>query len=271
MSNAPAPPAMDLLNLTGRYALITGASGGIGRVIATQFAAAGATVILQYHRNTHAIETLQKNIIQEGGAATCLQADLCCEDQVKEAFKQISDTYSALDILVNAAGDFPTCAFRDMTLAKWRQMFAVNLESAMLCSKYARELMVHSNRSRGRDTTHSSIINISSIAGIAPGADHSHYNSAKAAMIQMGRSLAQEFGPIGIRVNTVSPGLIMRKKLATDWPDGLERWCKKAPLGRVGQAIDVANACLFLASPMAEFITGTNIPVDGGVLSAAPY
>jgi NAD(P)-dependent dehydrogenase (short-subunit alcohol dehydrogenase family) len=114
-----------------------------------------------------------------------------------------------------------------------------------------------------------SIIHIASIEGSQPAYGHAHYAASKAAIIMHARAAAIEYGPLGIRVNTVSPGLIARPGLEQDWPEGVGRWLAAAPLGRLGTGMDVANACLFLASPLASWITGHNLVVDGG-MSAHP-
>ncbi|HEX7718622.1 MAG TPA: SDR family oxidoreductase, partial [Woeseiaceae bacterium] len=116
-----------------------------------------------------------------------------------------------------------------------------------------------------------SIINIGSISATVPGPEHSHYNSAKAAVVMMTRSAAQELGRFGIRVNVVSPGLIARPGIEEEWPEGVARWTAQAPLERLGQPEDVADACLFLASPAARWITGHNLLVDGGIMAAKIY
>ncbi len=118
---------------------------------------------------------------------------------------------------------------------------------------------------------HGAIVNIGSISASNPATDHSHYNSAKAAVLMFTRSCAQELGPFGIRVNSVSPGLIHKDGIEEAWPEGVERWQSRAPLRRLGEPEDIADACLFLASPAARWITGHNLVVDGGVLATRIY
>jgi NAD(P)-dependent dehydrogenase (short-subunit alcohol dehydrogenase family) len=127
---------------------------------------------------------------------------------------------------------------------------------------------VHAAAAALRDTG-GSITLIASVEGRRPAPGHAHYASAKAGVIMLARAAALEYGPAGIRVNSVSPGLIDRPGLADQWPDGLSRWQRAAPLGRVGTAAEVGDACVFLASPMAAFITGHDLAVDGG-MSAVP-
>ncbi len=115
------------------------------------------------------------------------------------------------------------------------------------------------------------IVNMGSTSALNPGTDHSHYNSAKAAVVMLTRSAAQELGQYNIRVNAVSPGLIARPGIEEQWPDGVARWQNQSPLGRMGEPEDVADACLFLASPAARWISGQNLVLDGGILSSMIY
>jgi 3-oxoacyl-[acyl-carrier protein] reductase len=134
-----------------------------------------------------------------------------------------------------------------------------NLTSVFACTQAAAEVM-----GPGGSVTH-----IASVEARNPAPEHAHYSVSKAAIVTHARAAALEYGPHGIRVNTVSPGLIDREGLAEAWPEGVERWLRKAPLGRLGRPEDVADACVFLASPLASWITGHDLAVDGGV-SARP-
>jgi 3-oxoacyl-[acyl-carrier protein] reductase len=160
-----------------------------------------------------------------------------------------------LDAVVNSVGVQPVQELSDMTDAQWRAVVDVNLTSAFSCTQAAVEVLPE-----GGSVTH-----VASVEGVQPAAGHAHYSASKAALIMYARSAALEYGPRGIRVNTVSPGLIDRPGLADDWPDGVERWARAVPMGRLGRPDDVGDACVFLASPMASWITGTNLVVDGGI------
>ncbi|HZD53862.1 MAG TPA: SDR family oxidoreductase, partial [Woeseiaceae bacterium] len=151
----------------------------------------------------------------------------------------------------------------EMSDEEWRTMYRSNADTAFLSLQAeAREMKAAGG---------GAIVNIASIAALSPGPAHAHYNSAKAAVVMLTRSAAQELGRYNIRVNAVSPGLIARPGIEQQWPDGVARWLATAPLGRLGQPEDVADACLFLASPAARWITGHNLVVDGGMLSSAIY
>jgi len=258
------PHPHDLLDLTGRLAIVTGASQGIGAGIASRFATAGARVVVHYRRDRQAAKHVVARITAAGGTAVAIRADLDTEVGVARFFAEADDRLGPADILVNNAGqNFPLHPLAEISLAEWQAMFRDNLESMFLCTQAAAAVM----RERGGGA----IVNIGSISATNPASDHSHYNSAKAAVLAFTRSCAQELGPAGIRVNSVSPGLIHKAGIEKAWPDGVERWRSRAPLGRLGEPEDIADACLFLASPAARWISGQNLAVDGGILATRIY
>ena len=259
----PIPPFRDLLDLSGRVALVTGASQNIGAAIARRLAEAGAAVVVHYRNRRESAAEVVGSIVAAGDKAEAIEADLTDASSVGRLMSGTLDAFGALDIVVNNAGTFPVRSLLDMSFAEWQAMYADNVESAFLCTQAAARHM--------RTAGGGAIINVASIAAVAPSPDHSHYASAKAAVVMFTRAAAQELGPCGIRVNAVSPGLIARPGIGEDWPDGVERWMKQVPLGRLGEAQDVADACLFLASPAARFISGHNLVVDGGITSARIY
>ncbi|MEX2124671.1 MAG: SDR family NAD(P)-dependent oxidoreductase [Woeseia sp.] len=257
------PETGALLNLSERVAIVTGASQGIGASIARRFADAGAAVIVHYRRNADGASDVEASVTEAGGQAACVQADLRGATAAKGLIDQSVARFGRLDILVNSAGMFPNRSLLDMTAEEWREMYASVVDTTMLCTQAAARQMKSSGGG--------AIVNIASIGAIRPAPDHSHYNSAKAAVVMFTKSAALEFGQYGIRVNSVSPGLIARPGIEDQWPDGVARWQAKALLGRLGQPEDVADACLFLASPAARWITGHNLVVDGGVTSSPIY
>jgi NAD(P)-dependent dehydrogenase (short-subunit alcohol dehydrogenase family) len=258
------PHPHDLLDLTGRVAIVTGASQGIGAAIAKRFATAGARVVVHYRRDRQGAKHVVRAITQAGGKAVDIHADLTTEGDVAAFFAEADDRLGSVDILINNAGqNFPLHPLAEISLEEWRTMFRDNLESMFLCTQAAAAVM----RGRGGGA----IVNIGSISATNPASDHSHYNSAKAGVVTFTRSAAQELGPFGIRVNAVSPGLINKPGLVKAWPEGVGRWRSRAPLGRLGEPEDVADACLFLASPAARWISGQNLAVDGGMLATRIY
>ena len=254
---------MDLLDITNRVAIITGASRGIGASIAKQFAKSGAKTFVHYRSDKTGALTVVEEIVTSGGDAYVVQADLSDEEQVRQMFEQVQHDSDAIDILVNNAGIYPSKSIEDLSLAEWREMYEANMETAFLCVKHAIPCLEKSE--------YANIINIASISATHPGNDHSHYNSSKAAVVSFTESAAQELAPKGIRVNCVSPGLIWREGIEKSWQDGVNRWLAKAPLKRLGQAQDIANGCLFLASSASSWITGHNLVIDGGISSTTAY
>ncbi|GAA2269056.1 glucose 1-dehydrogenase [Streptomyces ruber] len=249
--------------LAGQVALVTGAGGGIGRGIALRFAEEGAAVAL--HHRTRGVGELVERVRDLGGRAVALHADLRDEDACRRLVHEAAEWGGGrLTALVNNAGVQPTRALPGMTLAQWREVVDMHLSSVFTCTQAAAEVMGTHRGGGGGSVTH-----IASIEAGNPAALHAHYSAAKAAVVMHARSAALEYGPYGLRVNTVSPGLIGRDGLAEDWPDGVRRWREAVPTGRLGRPEDVGDACVFLASPLASWVTGHDLVVDGGV-SARP-
>ncbi|MET8852822.1 SDR family NAD(P)-dependent oxidoreductase [Amycolatopsis sp. NPDC004625] len=243
------------LDLSGTIACVTGASGGVGRGIALRFAEAGAAVAV-HHRRPGAADDVVAAIEAAGGRARAFAAELTDDQACHALLDAVADWGGRLDALVNNAGTQPVEALGELSADAWRAMLDSTLTSAFSCTQAAARLM----RENGGSVTH-----IASIEARQPAPGHVHYSAAKAALVLHARGAALEYGPRGIRVNTVSPGLISRDGLAEDWPEGVERWHRAAPLGRLGTPADVGNACVFLASPLASWITGHDLVVDGGV------
>ena len=281
--------------LDGQVALVTGASGGIGRGIALRFAAAGAAVAVHFRTNAEAAREVVDLIVGSGGRAVALRADLTVEDECHRLVREAADRFGGrLTALVNNAGVQPVQELPGMTAGDWRAVVDANVSSVFACTQAAVEVM-REGRGQGdrrdlsdvsdvRDVSGlsgpgdrrgssggpvGSITHIASIEATHPAPLHAHYSASKAAVVAHARSAALEYGPYGIRVNTVSPGLIDRAGLAEAWPDGVRRWQQAVPTGRLGRPEDVGDACVFLASPMASWITGHDLVVDGGV-SARP-
>lgn len=246
-----------LPDLNGMTALVTGASGGIGGGIARQFAAARADLVLHYHTNRAPAEALAGELTSIGARVVTAQADITDPEQCARLVAAAVDAFGRLDALVNNSGVQPVQPLPGMTVSDWRAVVDTNLHGTFTCTQAAVEVM----RSNGGG----SITHVASIEGSHPALSHAHYCASKAAILMHARSAALEYGPLGIRVNTVSPGLIDREGLAAAWPDGVRRWRQAAPLGRLGRPTDIGNACVFLASSMAEWITGQDVVVDGGV------
>ena len=252
------PRVQDLLDLHGKVALVTGASGGIGRVIAQRLSAAGARVAVHFNSNAASATTTVETITGAGGSAVAVGADVANEVACMAMFATVAYSLGPVDILVNNAADQGVHGLADMSLATFQAMMATNLSGMFLTTRIAAAAMI----ARGAK---GAIVNIVSIEGHSPASGHGHYATSKAGQLMFTRAAALEYGRNGIRVNSVSPGLIDRPGLAEDWPPGVARWTSAAPLERLGQPEDVADAVLFLASPAARWITGADLLVDGGV------
>ena len=258
------PRVASLLDFKGRVVLVTGAGGGLGRGIAARFAEAGAAVVAHYRQSAGPAEALVREITQRGGQAVAVAGDLTQADDVERLMAAAVESLGRLDVLVNNAGTYPVAGLLEMTAAQWDEVMATNLRTAFLCTQAAARRMA-------RQETGGAIVNITSIEAESPAPGHSHYNAAKAGLLMLTRASAQELARQGIRVNAVAPGLIWREGIEEAWPDGVARWKRAAPLERLGTAEDVADACLFLASPGARWITGASLAVDGGVLTRPSF
>jgi len=254
---------MDIANsfdLTGKTAIITGASGGIGGGIALRFAGAGADVVVAYHTNHDAAAKVVERIKGMGRRAVAIRADATIKTDVERLVALCLDAFGRIDTLVNNAGSYPMEALLEMSEGNWDGVVNANLRSVFLCTQAVAAAMI------GRETG-GSIVNIASIEAENPAPMHAHYCAAKAAVVMLTQASASELGKHGIRVNCVSPGLIWREGIEDAWPEGVARWKSAAPLARLGTPKDIANACLFFASDAAEWITGANLRVDGGVMT----
>jgi len=259
----PRTPLSSALDFTDETILVTGASQGIGAGIARRFAEAGARVVAHYRNDAVAMEGVVADVERAGGVVRSIAAELTDPERVGELVAETVDRSGGLDVLVNNAGIFPNANLLDMTPEEWKAMFAANVDTVMLVTQAAARYM--------KDHGGGVVINIASISGMSPASAHAHYNATKAAVLTFTRSAAQELGPVGIRVNAVSPGLITRPGLEDAWPEGPRRYRDASPLSSIGEPEDVADACLFLASPLARWITGANLVVDGGVMTSMIY
>jgi 3-oxoacyl-[acyl-carrier protein] reductase len=243
------------MNLSGRVAVVTGASQGIGRACALKLAARGATVAL-VARNQQKLDEVADAI--GGTSVRAFPADVENEDQIKTTFKQIISAVGKIDILVNNAGITRDQLLMRMKRADWDAVLNTNLTSAYLCSQQAISSMLRQRWGR--------IINITSIFGQMGQAGQANYAASKAGLIGLTMAIAREVGSRNITCNADAPGIIETAMTAELSAELKESALKMIPLGRVGSAEEVANCVAFLASDEAAYITGHVLNVNGGML-----
>jgi NAD(P)-dependent dehydrogenase (short-subunit alcohol dehydrogenase family) len=257
-------PTNQLLDFSGKVVLVTGGGSGIGAGIAQRFAEAGADVAVNYFSSEAGANKIVDAIQAHGHKAIAVQADVRSRKHVERLVQEMVGELGRLDILINNAGIDPLAPLMEMTDEQWDDVVNTNLRGVFLCTQVGASQMIQQD-------SEGAIVNIASIEAQNPAVMHSHYNATKAGIVMHTRAAARELGEHGVRVNVVSPGLIWEEGLDDAWPDGVSRYLAAAPLGRLGHPDDVADACLFLASPAARWITGANLVVDGGVLTSTVY
>ena len=234
--------------LEGCTALVTGASGGIGAEIAIALAEEGAKLALHYRQQKPKLAI--EKIAEMGGVAMPFQSDFSTPQFQAKLQDDIERQLPGLNLLVNCAADQQIEPLASMTQTSFEAMIATNLTAVFLLSQE------FANRRANDKSSPASIVNVSSVEAHRPASGHGHYAVSKAGLETLTKSMALEFGHTGLRVNAIAPGLIARENIETDWPQGVQKWNAACPLGRMGQARDVANAVVFLASKNAAFING---------------
>lgn len=245
------------MTLSGRIALVTGASQGIGRACAIRLAESGAAVAVAA-RNQDKLNELVQEITAKGGQAAAFPLDVADEEQIKSAIKAAIAQFGKLEILVNNAGITRDQLAMRMKRADWDAVISTNLTSAYLCTQQAMASMLRQRWGR--------IINITSIFGQMGQAGQANYASSKAGLIGLTMAIAREVGSRGITCNAVAPGFIETPMTAVLGEDFKQNALKAIPLARIGTPQNVANAVAFLASDEASYITGHVLSVNGGML-----
>ncbi len=243
--------------LTGKIALVTGASRGIGTQIAKSLAECGAAVIINYNGSADKAQAVADEIYSAGGKAEIYPCNVADFAACGEMIQAIVKKHGRLDILVNNAGITKDGLLMKMSEEEFDQVISVNLKGAFQTIRHASRYFLKQRSGK--------IINISSVSGILGNAGQANYASSKAGMIGLTKSVARELASRGITVNAIAPGMI-----ATDMTDAMtqearEKMTEAIPLGRMGTPEDVANMAVFLASPKSDYITGQVFAVDGGM------
>jgi 3-oxoacyl-[acyl-carrier protein] reductase len=243
--------------LEGKTALITGASRGIGKAIALQFAAQGANIAFSDIRRDENMENLEKELQVLGVKAKGYASDASSFSDSDRAVEEVVNDFGRIDILVNNAGITRDNLLMRMSEADWDLVLLINLKSVFNLTKAVQKIMLKQR--------FGSIINMSSVVGVNGNAGQSNYSASKAGMIGFTKSIAQELGSRNIRCNAIAPGFIETEMTHKLPEDVRTEWAKKIPLRRGGKPEDVANVCVFLASDLSAYVTGQVISVCGGM------
>ncbi|MDZ4700767.1 MAG: SDR family oxidoreductase [Rhodothermales bacterium] len=254
------------MRLQHKTALVTGGGTGIGRAIAERFAREGARVAIVGRRADRLEETLH-TIVAAGGQAVGIEGDVSVEADAARMVQETVDRWGGLDIVVNnAATILSRTALHETPVEAWDGMTAINVRGVFLVCRAALPVLM----ARGGG----SIVNIASVAGHRGQPANSAYSATKGAILNLTRSLAVDYGPHGVRANSISPALVdtamarTRLKPGEDWNERAAReWIPNYPLGRLGRPEDIASGALFLASDEAAWITGIDLAIDGGYLA----
>jgi 3-oxoacyl-[acyl-carrier protein] reductase len=245
------------IDLSGKIALVTGGSRGIGREACILLAKAGAKVIINYNKSKEKADEVKEAIESSGNYADVFRADVSNPEEVKALFDHVRAKYNSLDILVNNAGIIKDNLLLAMKHSEWDKVLDTNLKGAFLCAQQAAEIMMANHAGK--------IINISSIGAIRGGRGQTNYASAKGGLISFTTACAVELAGKGIQVNAVLPGMIVTDMSSRARKRAGDKILEKIPASRFGEPVDVANLIVFLASGNADYITGQAISVDGGL------
>lgn len=254
--------------LVGQQALVTGASSGIGRACAISLAEAGANVAVNYRGGAEKAQAVVEEIEKRGRKAIAVQADVSDESHVTSMFQDVISAFGTVDILVNNAGMQQDAPFAEMTLEQWNRVIGVNLTGQFLCTREAvsefkrRGVVPEVSCSAGK------VICMSSVHEAIPWAGHVNYAASKGGVMLMAKSIAQEVAADRIRVNSVAPGAIRTPINRDAWEtdEAYNKLMELVPYNRIGEPSDIGRTVAWLASDQADYIVGTTIYVDGGMM-----
>lgn len=255
-------------SLEGQVAIVTGAGSGIGAGCAKEMAKAGATVVVNFPvaSSKDMAQQVVDEIAANGGRAISYQCDVSKEAEVKDMFADVVGQLGTVDILVNNAGLQKDAPFTEMTLEQWNFVLGVNLTGQFLCAREAiREFLRRGVNGKSRSA--GKIICMSSVHEVIPWAGHANYAASKGGVMLMMKTIAQEFAPKKIRINSIAPGAIATPINQDAWDTSahLQQLLKLIPQKRIGQTEDIGKAAVWLASDDADYVNGTTLFVDGGM------
>jgi glucose 1-dehydrogenase len=254
--------------LNGQTALVTGASSGIGAGIAKGLGSSGANVVVNYSHDSDGADRVVQEIKDSGGSAFPVRADVSSEEDVQAMLQTALREYGTVDILVSNAGVQKDAPFLDMALEQWQRVLDINLTGAFLCAREAAREFIRRGVVPERSRAAGKIIFISSVHEVIPWAGHVNYAASKGGIMLFMKSVAQELAPHKIRVNSIAPVAIKTRinRAAWDTPEAEAKLLKLIPYDRVGEPIDIANAAVWLASDESDYVHGTTLFVDGGMI-----
>jgi len=254
--------------LEGQAAIVTGASSGIGAGVAKALAKEGASVLVNYASSPEKAEKVLAEIQAEGGKAIAFKADVSHEDDVVAMYKEAFKQFGTVDILVNNAGLQKDAKFHEMSLKEWNHVIAINLTGQFLCAREAIKEFLRRGVVPERSKAAGKIICMSSVHEVIPWAGHANYAASKGGVMMLMKSIAQEYAPMKIRVNSIGPGAIRTPINHAAWqtPESYQQLLKLIPQKRIGEAEDIGGAAVWLASDDADYVNGITLFVDGGML-----
>ena len=264
-SGAPDTEPRQLLR--GQKALVTGANSGIGKATAIALGRAGADVVVNYVVGDDSAEAVVEEIRRSGVKAYAHRADVSNEDQVKQMFAKMVAELGTVDILVNNAGRQKDAKFTDMTLADWNAVISVNLTGQFLCAREAVREFLRRGIVPSVSAAAGKIICMSSVHERIPWAGHANYAASKGGIMMLMKSIAQEFAPHRIRINSIAPGAIRTPINTEAWntPEAYHSLMALVPYGRIGEPDDIARTAVWLACDESDYLVGATLFVDGGM------
>lgn len=264
----PRPAPRFPVVLEGQPALVSGANSGIGRAVALGLAASGADVVVNYIVDPQAAEDVAHRIEALGRKAIAVKADVSSEEEVQSMFARAVGHFGTLHIVVNNAGLQRDAPFHDMTLEQWNNVIGVNLTGQFLCAREAVREFKRRGVVKDVSVAAGKLICMSSVHQEIPWAGHANYAASKGGVMQMMRSVAQEVAPLAIRVNGIAPGAIRTpiNRPAWETKEAYESLMTLVPYKRIGEPDDIAHAVAWLVSDAADYVTGTTLFIDGGMM-----